>query len=229
MQSLPSFQLPGKPPNLSRFLIMHHSRTPSWLSNIKWTGPNVLVERANMANLAMTDQVRLASQMTGLIGVAGAGFVHQLFLAPFSALLVVFVPYQGACAIQVWHSGVAQFLEHAAQTGRCCDRWCHGPASAARGTARGRGPPPLARRATVQAPGVRGHTGGRQTTGCNGYALRTHHPNGEPSSGIWVEHSPDHVHLPVRIAIHRLRWLCRMCGLCTAMREGLGGSRHGHG
>jgi len=79
------------------FLLVQHNRAPPWFNNLDWSLPDVEIEEIDFMDMPFVEQVSRVAVARGMIGVAGSGMAHQVFMRPRSLLFytAVFEAQQG--------------------------------------------------------------------------------------------------------------------------------------
>lgn len=114
------------PSSTPRMLLVHHSRLPEQLWNLPWEKiAGVVIQREKMAKLSLALQIQRVLKSDGIASAEGAGFVHQVFLPTYSALLEFGVdtpdnPNNCAQTPEMWHDNVALHLGHTMVSWKIC-------------------------------------------------------------------------------------------------------------
>lgn len=122
-----TFMLPtNSVPASSRFMLLHHHRWPSHLWNFSWEMlAGATVQREEMMVYPIKEQVQMMMAANGIISAEGAGFVHQLFLKPSSALLILTDlssdDFPCTALPETWHDSVALHLGHTSLNWKVCN------------------------------------------------------------------------------------------------------------
>jgi len=93
----------------SPVLKVYHWRAPDWFNKLNWSIPEVEVQPVKFAQLPYTQQVSKIIASRGLLGFAGSGMSHSVWLPPGSFMLNVLVlerpvpnPFHSQCCMSVF-------------------------------------------------------------------------------------------------------------------------------
>jgi len=111
----------------NHFILAHHNRWPSDLWNFSWEmlegGP--AIHREDMATFPIKTQVQMVMAARGIIAAEGAVHTHQLFMKPFSALLIITDSSNDDADCkglpETWHDSVALHLGHTTLNWKTCN------------------------------------------------------------------------------------------------------------
>lgn len=70
----------------NRMLVVQHNRAPPWFNAVDWSVPGIEAVFTRLQDMSYDKQVVLVSKARGLVGVAGSGLSHLVFLPPHAFL-----------------------------------------------------------------------------------------------------------------------------------------------
>merc|ERR1712232_1086645 len=81
-----AWHVPHDAKNHTTMLAMYHHRMPNWMWKLQWDSDSVRTIRGDFEGKTLAQQIKVVSQVHGIISIGGASFTWQLFLSPRSPL-----------------------------------------------------------------------------------------------------------------------------------------------